>query len=146
MGIGVDTTDPTMAMAGDTGERRKGQLMRILKFLVLTPRLKLMLMASTPMDMAMFIPTDMDTTSARGLLMNLLFLDLMLMLTLMPTLMLTLMLTLGGAITYTPMAAIMAMVTIPMDTTGAESNQQYKFTKKRPRLFNNIIRDRFLNI
>merc|ERR1712154_210819 len=138
MGIGVDTTDPTMAMAGDTGERRKGQLMRILKFLVLTPRLKLMLMASTPMDMAMFIPTDMDTTSARGLLMNLLFLDLMLMLTLM--------LTLGGAITDTPMAAIMAMVTIPMDTTGAESNQQYKFTKKRPRLFNNIIRDRFLNI
>merc|ERR1712154_248552 len=138
MGIGVDTTDPTMAMAGDTGERRKGQLMRILKFLVLTPRLKLMLMASTPMDMAMFIPTDMDTTLARGLLMKLLFLDLMLMLTLM--------LTLGGAITDTPMAAIMAMVTIPMDTTGAESNQQYKFTKKRPRLFNNIIRDRFLNI
>merc|ERR1712154_252719 len=165
MGIGVDTTDPTMAMAGDTGERRKGQLMRILKFLVLTPRLKLMLMASTPMDMAMFIPTDMDTTSARGLLMKLLFLDLMLMLRLIPTmgvggdttdptmamdgdtgarrrgqlmlslrlkpiLMLTLMLTLGGAITDTPMAAIMAMVTIPMDTTGAESNQQYKFTKK----------------
>merc|ERR1712154_610761 len=183
MGIGGDTTDPTMAMAGDTGERRKGQLMRILKFLVLTPRLKLMLMASTPMDMAMFIPTDMDTTSARGLLMKLLFLDLMLMLRLIPTmgigadttdptmamagdtgarrrgqlmlslrlrpiLTLTLMLTLmlGGAITDTLMAAIMAMVTIPMDTTGAESNQQYKFTKKRPRLFNNIIRDRFLNI
>merc|ERR1719384_2357525 len=75
MAIGADTTDPTMAMAGDTGERRKGQLMRILKFLVLTPRLKLMLMASTPMDMA----------SARGLLMTLLFLDLMLMLRLIPT-------------------------------------------------------------
>merc|ERR1711971_1439187 len=175
MAIGADTTDPTMAMAGDTGARRRGQLMRILKFLVLTPRLKLMLMASTPTDMAMFIPTDMDTTSARGLLMKLLFLDLMLMLRLIPTMgigvdttdptmamdgdtgerrrgqlmlslrpMLTLML--GGAITDTPMAAIMAMVTIPMDTTGAESNQQYKFTKKRPRLFNNIIRDRFLNI
>merc|ERR1711971_507554 len=185
MAIGADTTDPTMAMAGDTGARRRGQLMRILKFLVLTPRLKLMLMASTPTDMAMFIPTDMDTTSARGLLMKLLFLDLMLMLRLIPTmgigvdttdptmamdgdtgerrrgqlmlslrpmltlmlmLMLTLTLMLGGAITDTPMAAIMAMVTIPMDTTGAESNQQYKFTKKRPRLFNNIIRDRFLNI
>merc|ERR1712045_126467 len=167
MAIGADTTDPTMAMAGDTGARRRGQLMRILKFLVLTPRLKLMLMASTPTDMAMFIPTDMDTTSARGLLMKLLFLDLMLMLRLIPTMgigvdttdptmamdgdtgarrrgqlmlslrlrlrpMLTLMLTLmlGGAITDTPMAAIMAMVTIPMDTTGAESNQQYKFTKK----------------
>merc|ERR1711971_359593 len=167
MAIGADTTDPTMAMAGDTGARRRGQLMRILKFLVLTPRLKLMLMASTPTDMAMFIPTDMDTTSARGLLMKLLFLDLMLMLRLIPTmgigvdttdptmamdgdtgarrrgqlmlrLMLTLTLMLGGAITDTPMAAIMAMVTIPMDTTGAESNQQYKFTKKRPRLFNNI--------
>merc|ERR1712154_169957 len=85
MGIGVDTTDPTMAMAGDTGERRKGQLMRILKFLVLTPRLKLMLMASTPMDMAMFIPTDMDTTLERGQLMKLLFLDLMLMRRLIPT-------------------------------------------------------------
>merc|ERR1712020_361320 len=78
MGIGVDTTDPTMAMAGDTGERRKGQLMRILKPLVLTPRLKLMLMDSTPMDMAMFDPTDMDTTSEKGLLMKLLLLlDLM---------------------------------------------------------------------
>merc|ERR1712045_547402 len=163
MAIGADTTDPTMAMAGDTGARRRGQLMRILKFLVLTPRLKLMLMASTPTDMAMFIPTDMDTTSARGLLMKLLFLDLMLMLRLIPTMgigvdttdptmamdgdtgarrrgqlmlslrlrpILTLTLMLGGAITDTPMAAIMAMVTIPMDTTGAESNQQYKFTNK----------------
>merc|ERR1712045_861667 len=177
MAIGADTTDPTMAMAGDTGARRRGLLMKLLLLLVLTPRLKLMPMASTPTDMAMFIPTDMDTTSARGLLMKLLFLDLMLMLRLIPTMgigvdttdptmamdgdtgarrrgqlmlslrlrpMLTLML--GGAITDTPMAAIMAMVTIPMDTTGAESNQQYKFTKKRPRLFNNIIRDRFLNI
>merc|ERR1712045_20259 len=85
MAIGADTTDPTMAMAGDTGARRRGQLMRILKFLVLTPRLKLMLMASTPTDMAMFDPTDMDTTSERGLLMKLLFLDLMLMLRLIPT-------------------------------------------------------------
>merc|ERR1712117_664377 len=86
MAIGVDTTDPTMAMAGDTGERRKGQLMRILKPLVLTPRLKLMLMDSTPMDMAMFDPTDMDTTSEKGLLMKLLLLlDLMLMLRLIPT-------------------------------------------------------------
>merc|ERR1712045_951715 len=50
MAIGPDTTDPTMAMAGDTGARRRGQLMRILKFLVLTPRLKLMLMASTPTE------------------------------------------------------------------------------------------------
>merc|ERR1712241_1165474 len=153
------------AMAGDTGARRKGQLMGLLKLLVLTPRLKLMPMASTPTDMAMFIPTDTDTTSARGLLMKLLFLDLMLMLRLIPImaigedttdptmamagdtgerrrgqpmlslrlrpmlmLTLTLMLMLGGAITDTPMAAIMAMVTIPMDTTGAESNQQYKFT------------------
>merc|ERR1712241_848722 len=151
------------AMAGDTGARRKGQLMGLLKLLVLTPRLKLMPMASTPTDMAMFIPTDTDTTSARGLLMKLLFLDLMLRLIpimgigvdttdptmamagdtgerrrgqpmlslrLRPMLMLTLtlMLMLGGAITDTPMAAIMAMVTIPMDTTGAESNQQYKFT------------------
>merc|ERR1719480_766414 len=33
------------------------------------------------------------------------------------------MLTPGGDITDTPMAVIMAMVTIPMDTTGAESNQ-----------------------
>merc|ERR1711878_183144 len=82
MGIGEDTTDPTMAMATDTGARRRGQLM-------LSLRLKPIL-------------------------------TLMLMLTLM----------LGGAITDTPMAAIMAMVTIPMDTTGAESNQQYKFTKK----------------
>merc|ERR1712214_101565 len=93
MAIGADTTDPTMAMAGDTGARRRGQ----------------------------------PTLSLRPIL------TLMLMLTLM----------LGGAITDTPMAAIMAMVTIPMDTTGAESNQQYKFTKERPRLFNNIIRDRF---
>merc|ERR1719384_3079477 len=76
MAIGADTTDPTMAMAGDTGARRRGQLMLSLR--------------------------------------------LILMLTLM----------LGGVITDTPMAAIMAMVTIPMDTTGAESNQQYKFTKK----------------
>merc|ERR1712117_791350 len=86
MAIGVDTTDPTMAMAGDTGERRKGQLMRILKPLVLTPRLKLMLMDSTPMDMAMFDPTDMDTTSEKGLLMRLLrLLDLMPMRRLIPT-------------------------------------------------------------
>merc|ERR1712176_1354608 len=134
MAIGADTTDPTMAMAGDTGARKRGQLMRILKLLVLTPMPKLMLMASTPMDMAMFTPTDMDTTLARGLLMKLLFLDLMLMLRLM----------LGGAITDTPMAAIMAMVTIPMDTTGAESNQQYKFTKKDQDF--STIRDRFLNI
>jgi len=179
MAIGADTTDPTMAMAGDTGARKRGQLMRILKLLVLTPMPKLMLMASTPMDMAMFTPTDMDTTLARGLLMKLLFLDLMLMLRLIPTTaigvdttdptmamagdtgarrkgqlmlslrlrpILTLMLTLmlGGAITDTPMAAIMAMVTIPMDTTGAESNQQYKFTKKDQDF--STIRDRFLNI
>merc|ERR1712115_524056 len=76
MAIGADTTDPTMAMAGDTGARRRGQPMLSLR-LRLTPILTLMLM-------------------------------------------------LGGAITDTPMAAIMAMVTIPMDTTGAESNQQYK--------------------
>jgi len=28
MAIGADTTDPTMAMAGDTGERRNVQLMK----------------------------------------------------------------------------------------------------------------------
>merc|ERR1712227_1129775 len=156
MGTGVDTTDPTMAMVGDTGARRRGQRMRKQKPLVPTLRLKLMLMASTPTDMAMFNPTDMDTTSARGLRMRLLLppdLTLMLRLTpimatgadttdptmamagdtgerrkgqpmlslrLRPILTLMLMLTLGGAITDTPMVAIMAMVTIPMDTTGAE--------------------------
>merc|ERR1739838_419538 len=159
--IGVDTTDLTMAMGMDTWERRKGLLMRKLKLPVPTLKQRLMLMVSTPMDMAMDTPTDMDTSLERDQLMRVLLpLDLMLtqkltlimaigvdttdptmamdtwerrkgLLRLMPSLMLTqrlilpqvlrLMLTLalGGAIMDTPMAAIMAMVTIPMDTTGA---------------------------
>jgi len=47
---------------------------------------KLTLTMVTPMDMAMFDPTDMDTTSGKGLLMKLLLpLDLMPMLRLIPT-------------------------------------------------------------
>merc|ERR1711868_214468 len=41
MATGADTTDPTMAMAGDTGERRKGQPMLSLR---LRPILTLTLM------------------------------------------------------------------------------------------------------
>merc|ERR1739838_1000479 len=142
-----------MAMGMDTWERRKGLLMRKLRLLVPTLKLRLMPMVSTPMDMVMDTPTDMDTSLERDQLMRVLLpLDLMLtlkltlimaigvdttdptmamatwerrkgLLRLMPILMLTqrLMLTLtlmlGGAIMDTPMAAIMAMVTIPMDTT-----------------------------
>merc|ERR1719291_1668477 len=49
---------------------------------------------------------------------------LRLRLLLMVTLMLTLMLMPGGVTTDTPMVATMAMDTIPMDTTGEESNHK----------------------
>merc|ERR1719360_386248 len=112
MGTDTDTPSPT-DMEDTTTER--GQLMKRLQLPDLT--LMLMLMESiTDMDIPM--PTDMeDTTMERD--QRMLSPRLWPLLTLMPRLMLTP----GGDITDTPMAGIMAMVTIPMDTTGAESNQ-----------------------
>merc|ERR1719264_195653 len=113
----------------DTLER--DQLMRVLLPLDLMLMLKLTLIMAIGVDTT--DPTmDMDTWERRkGLLrlMPILMLTQRLILTQVLRLMLTQTLMLGGAIMDTPMAAIMAMVTIPMDTTGAESNQ-YKHTKK----------------
>merc|ERR1719397_361640 len=76
MAIWVDTTDPTMAMDMDTLER--DQLMRRPRLPVPTLKLRLMLMVSTPMDMAVLL-TDMDTSLERDQLMRVLLpLDLML--------------------------------------------------------------------
>merc|ERR1719201_3266645 len=116
----------------DTSMERD-QLMRVLLPLDLMLTLKLTLIMAIwvdttdhTMDMAM------DTWERRKGLLRLMpilmrMLTQRLILTQVLRLMLTL--TLGGAIMDTPMAAIMAMVTIPMDTTGAESNQ-YKHTRK----------------
>merc|ERR1719360_482573 len=110
MDTDMDTPAPT-DMEDTTTER--GQQMR--RLLLPDPTLMLMLMeAITDTDTP--IPTDMeDTTMERD--------QRMLSPRLWPLLTLRLMLTPGGDITDTPMAGIMAMVTIPMATTGAESNQ-----------------------
>merc|ERR1711997_1055635 len=121
-----------------------GPVVKIMPLLPLDPMLRPRLIPTTAMDM----DTDMDTdlmdmaTMARDKLRPLLLLDptLMLMLIFMDTDMdtdtdpmdmlimvrekLTLMLMPGGVTTDTPMVATMAMDTIPMDTTGEESNHK----------------------
>merc|ERR1719305_2054973 len=100
----------------------RDQLMRVLLPPDLILKQRRTLIMATGLDTT--DPTmDMDTWERRkGLLMLMPILMLTQRLILTQVLMLTQMLMLGGAIMDTPMVAIMAMVTILMDTTGAESN------------------------
>ena len=86
----------------------------------------LLLLDPTLMLMLIFMDTDMDTDTdpMDMLIMVREKLRLHLLLRLRLLLMLTLMLMPGGVTTDTPMVATMAMDTIPMDTTGEESNHK----------------------
>ena len=104
----MDTTDPTTMVIGMARDRPRT---------LLDPTLMLMLI---------FMDTDMDTDTdpMDMLIMVREKLRLHLLLRLRLLLMLTLMLMPGGVTTDTPMVATMAMDTIPMDTTGEESNHK----------------------
>merc|ERR1719458_1448649 len=136
--------DMVMDTPTDMDTMERGPLMRKPRSLVPTQKQRLALTMATPMDMVMDTPTDMDTME-RGQLMRKprslvptqkqrLTLIMAIgvdttdptmdmdtwerrkgLLRLMPILTQVLTLMLGGAIMDTPMAAIMAMVTIPMD-------------------------------
>merc|ERR1712228_892957 len=84
----------------------------------------LLLLDLTLMLMLIFMDTDMDTDTDPMDMLIMVREKLRLHLLLRLRLLLTLMLMPGGVTTDTPMVATMAMDTIPMDTTGEESNHK----------------------